>query len=53
MDVIDDECNNMDVLVKRLLLLSKYESEFEIEKSEFNIQNLLDELLKRYSDMVK
>ena len=48
LDVIDDECNNMDVLVKRLLLLSKYESEFEIEKSEFNIQNLLDELLKRY-----
>ena len=48
LDVIDDECNNMDVLVKRLLLLSKYESEFEIEKSEFNIQSLLDELLKRY-----
>lgn len=48
LDVIDDECNNMDALVKRLLLLSKYESEFEIEKSEFNIQNLLDELLKRY-----
>ena len=48
LDVIDDECNNMDALVKRLLLLSKYESEFEIEKSEFNIQSLLDELLKRY-----
>lgn len=48
LDVIDDECNNMDALVKRLLLLSKYESEFEIEKLEFNIQNLLDELLKRY-----
>ena len=24
LDVIDDECNNMDALVKRLLLLSKY-----------------------------
>ena len=48
LDVIDDECNNMDALVKRLLLLSKYESEFEIEKIEFDIKNLLDELLKRY-----
>ncbi|MBN2838292.1 MAG: HAMP domain-containing protein [Fusobacteriaceae bacterium] len=48
LDVIDDECNNMDMLVKRLLLLSKYESEFEIKKEELDIKNLLDELLKRY-----
>lgn len=48
LDVIEDECNNMDALVQRLLLLSKYESEFEIEKNEFNIKPLLDDLMRRY-----
>lgn len=48
LDVIEDECNNMDALVQRLLLLSKYESEFEIEKNEFDIRNILNDLEKRY-----
>lgn len=48
LDVIEDECNNMDALVQRLLLLSKYESEFEIEKNEFDIKNILKDLEKRY-----
>lgn len=48
LDVIEDECNNMDALVQRLLLLSKYESEFEIEKHEFHIKNILKDLEKRY-----
>lgn len=48
LDVIEDECNNMDSLVQRLLLLSKYESEFEIEKNAFDIKMLLDDLMKRY-----
>jgi len=48
LDVIEDECNNMDALVQRLLLLSKYESEFEIEKNEFDIRSLLEDLKKRY-----
>ena len=49
LDVIEDECNNMDALVQRLLLLSKYESEFEIEKNELDIHGLLDDLKKRYN----
>lgn len=48
LEVIEDECNNMDALVKRLLLLSKYESEFEIEKTEFDMESLINDLLKRY-----
>lgn len=48
LDVIEDECNNMDALVQRFLLLSKYESEFEIEKNEFDIRNIISDLEKRY-----
>lgn len=48
LDVIIEECDNMDNLVKKLLKLSKYESEFELEKSEFNIKELINDILKRY-----
>lgn len=46
--VIEEECDNMDNLVQRLLLLTKYNSEFEIVRKDFDIKLLISDILKRY-----
>lgn len=48
-EVIIDECKKMDTLVKKLLLGSKYESNFvQLKIEKFNIVPLIEKLLKKY-----
>ena len=53
-DVIMDEAEKMNVLIKDLLNLSQIESGmFSIEKSEFNLTDLIQEALKKFQPILE
>ena len=53
-DILIDEADKMDKLVRQLLNLSNLESEvFELEESLFNISVLVDEVIEKYSHVIQ
>lgn len=54
LDVISKEAEHMDVLVRDLLDLSEIEYDaFELEITEFDISSLIDEVIDRYSYLIR
>ncbi|MCG8485712.1 MAG: ATP-binding protein, partial [Clostridia bacterium] len=53
-DILIDEAEKMDKIVKQLLSLSHLESEaFKLEKSVFNISVLIDEIIEKFDPILK